>query len=148
MYARIHHSHTRLIPGWFGYRLRATIRCLITPRYPIMTRHDIGRATSSAVGWRVGVGAGLRRMAGARLRRQKTRAGTYKNEFLFILLNKYKYVSRVRIYVLACEPRCARGRRSTGACPSRCRWGPIAYKALHNKDTLHIKHYIIRTLCI
>ena len=23
-----------------------------------------------------------------------------------------------------------------------------AYKALHNKDTLHIKHYIIRTRCI
>ena len=25
---------------------------------------------------------------------------------------------------------------------------PFAYKAQHNKDTLHIKHYIIRTLCI
>ena len=24
----------------------------------------------------------------------------------------------------------------------------IACKALHNNDTLHIKHYIIRTLCI
>ena len=24
----------------------------------------------------------------------------------------------------------------------------FTYKALHNKDTLHIKHYIIRTLCI
>ena len=24
----------------------------------------------------------------------------------------------------------------------------ISYKAMHNKDTLYIKHYIIRTLCI
>ena len=29
-----------------------------------------------------------------------------------------------------------------------CRLVRFAYKALHNKDTLHIKHWIIRTLCI
>ena len=30
----------------------------------------------------------------------------------------------------------------------RLQGGHFAYNALHNKDTLHIKHYIIRTLYI